>query len=203
MTQRVFFTRQVIVDAAVQLTREKGWHSVTTRSIAKRLGSSTMPIYSSLKSMEEIEREVRAAGEALMIDYQRKPYTEDAAFNAAIGYVTFARDERNLFRFMFVDRPVPPRPDPKGPGADAGADAGQVSVSDVAAGTAIAGLADQVPVAMQDPRILKSWIFTHGLASMISSGVLELPDDGIRALLLEAGAAFFGQGAAMQGGTGE
>ena len=27
---------------------------------------------------------------------------------------------------------------------------------------------------MSDPRILKSWIFTHGLASLVSSGVLDL-----------------------------
>jgi hypothetical protein len=53
-------------------------------------------------------------------------------------------------------------------------------------------LVDQVPVAMSDPRILKSWIFTHGLASLVSSGVLELPDEKIKSLLLESGAAFFG-----------
>ncbi len=53
-------------------------------------------------------------------------------------------------------------------------------------------LADQVPVALSDPRILKSWIFTHGLASLVSSGVLDLPDERIRSLLLESGAAFFG-----------
>ena len=35
---------------------------------------------------------------------------------------------------------------------------------------AMLALAQQVPVAMQDPRILKSWIFTHGLAALISGG---------------------------------
>jgi hypothetical protein len=44
---------------------------------------------------------------------------------------------------------------------------------------------------MQDPRILKSWIFAHGLASLISSGVLDLSDERIKSLLLEAGGAIF------------
>ena len=55
----------------------------------------------------------------------------------------------------------------------------------------VPNLADQTRVARQDPRILKSWLFTHGLASMISSGVLDLPDEEIRDLLMEAGGAFF------------
>ena len=44
---------------------------------------------------------------------------------------------------------------------------------------------------MSDPRILKSWVFPHGLASLVSGGVLDLPDERIQGLLLESGAAFF------------
>jgi AcrR family transcriptional regulator len=185
MTQKISFTREAVIEAAFSLAREKGWGSVTARSIAKKLGSSTMPLYSSLKSMEEIEGEVRARAEALLLDFQRRVYTGDVPLDQAVGYVTFARDERSLFRFLYVERPAP---------AGRGARETRGAYEKLTTEKKPVSLADQVPVAMSDPRILKSWIFTHGLASLLSSGVLELPDDKIKSLLLESGAAFSGGG---------
>ncbi|MGA2478707.1 MAG: TetR/AcrR family transcriptional regulator [Spirochaetia bacterium] len=187
MTQKISFTREAVIEAAFTLAREKGWGSVTARSIAKKLGSSTMPIYSSLKSMEEIESEVRARAEALLLDFQRRVYTGDVPLDQAVGYVTFARDERSLFRFLYVERPAPA-------GRQRGARETKGAYEKLTTEKKPVSLADQVPVAMSDSRILKSWIFTHGLASLVSSGVLELPDDKIQSLLLESGAAFSGGG---------
>jgi AcrR family transcriptional regulator len=184
MTQRVQFTREMIVEAAFALTREIGWVAVTARTIAKRLGSSTMPIYSSLRSMVDIENEVRAKAEALMLDFQQRRYTEDLPLNMAEGYVRFAKEEPHLFRFLFMDRPLR-----QSPGTSEQQVAG--AIERISAGNTAIPLAQQVPVAMQDPRILKSWIFTHGLAAMISSGVLDLPLERIRSILSEAGGAFF------------
>jgi len=186
MTQRTFFTKEAVVEAAFMLTRERGWAAVTARSIAKKLGSSTMPIYSSMKSMEEIEAEVRARAEALLLEFQGRDYGGEGSLNMAVGYVTFARDERSLFRFLYVDRPARE--------AAGGRDSRNVTTAEqFMSGAKPVALADQVPTAMEDPRILKSWIFTHGLASLVSGGVLDLPDERIRSLLLESGAAFFGE----------
>jgi AcrR family transcriptional regulator len=180
MTQKAFFTREAIIEAAFTLTGKRGWASVTARSIARALGSSTMPIYSTMKSMEEIEGEVRARAEALMLSFQGRVFTGEQPLDTAIGYVTFARDERHLFRFLFVDKPA----------GSAGGAGSALSVDQIASG-ARPRLVDQVPTAMEDPRILKSWIFAHGLASLLSAGVLDLPDGRIRSLLSESGEAFF------------
>lgn len=107
MTQKAVFSKQMIVETAFELTHAEGWQAVTARNIARKLSSSTMPIYSGWKSMVGIEQEVRRRAESLMVEYQRKAYTADQALNAAFGYVTFARDERHLFRFLYVDRPLP------------------------------------------------------------------------------------------------
>jgi len=186
MTQKTFFTKEAVVEAAFTLTREKGWAAVTARSIARKLGSSTMPIYSSMKSMEEIEAEVRAWAEALLLDFQARNYEGGASLDMAIGYVTFARDEHNLFRFLYIDRPAHEAADERGSRKT-------TTAEQFISGARPVALADQVPTAMEDPRILKSWIFTHGLASLVSGGVLDLPDEKIRSLLLESGAAFFGE----------
>ncbi len=187
VTQKAVFTREMIIEAAYQLTRERGWASVTARAVAQKLGSSTMPLYSSLKSMDDVEHEVRMRAQALMQDYQRRPYSQETLLNAAVGYVVFARDESNLFRFLYVDLPVNRSSNPEAPRGEG---------RDPVALGGVVDLADQTATAMKDPRVLKSWIFTHGLASLISGGVLELPTERIANLLIEAGAAFYA------GGTG-
>ena len=180
MTQKALFTKEKIVEAAFQLTREKGWSAVTARSIAQKLGSSTMPVYSSLKSMNEVERVVRDRAEALMHEYQRRRFTGETLVDSAVGYVTFARDEQHLFRFLYEDRPLPPARGRRG------ADVNEVG--------GVVDLADQAVTAMADERVLKSWAFVHGLASLISGGVLDLPDATVVRILREMGLAFYGQG---------
>jgi AcrR family transcriptional regulator len=184
MTQKVSFTKEMIVKAAFSLTREQGWASVTARNVAQKLGSSTMPIYSSLKSMDEIEQKVRGEAERLMQEYQKKPYSENEALNIAIGYVTFARNEPNLFRFLYVEQPVTiGQQDAEHPSEgffqSFGTEGG------------VRNSMAEISKAVLDPLMLKSWIFTHGLASMISAGVMTLSEEKIQSLLLEAGGAFY------------
>jgi AcrR family transcriptional regulator len=180
MAQRTTFTKEKIVEAAYDLTQEQGWGAVTSRAIASKLGSSTMPLYSSLRSMDEIETHVRARAESALQEYQRRKYTENSMLNSAVGYVTFARDQRQLFRFLFVDRPLA-----------ANRPRRRAAVPDIYAAGGVADLADQAAIAMGDPRVLKSWAFAHGLASLLSAGVLELTDNDIARLLSEVGAAIY------------
>lgn len=188
MTQRITFSRDVIVDTAVELTRENGWASVTARSIASRLGSSTMPIYSAMSSMQELEDEVRTRAEEKLLEYQRRPFTADLALSKAVGYVVFARDEKNLFRFLYIDRPTIGRPVSE---MDAQSRADRTFEA-LTATDALPALAEQAMVALGDSRVLKSWIFTHGLAMLIGNGVIELTDERIAELLAEAGTSLVG-----------
>lgn len=185
MGRPVSFTREDIVKAAFELTREGGWASVTARSIAERLRSSTMPIYSAMSTMAEIEEAVRERAERLLLEYQRRRFSEDRAADKAVGYVVFAREEKELFRFLYVDRPTPGRPVSESDAEERGTTRFEAfSTSD-----ALPSLSDQATVALSDRRILKSWVFTHGLAMLIGSGVIELTDEGIISLLREAGTA--------------
>ena len=102
MTQPTTYTREMVVGAAFELIREEGWSSVSARSIAKRLGSSTMPIYSQLRSISEVERALQIRARALLRDFQKRSWTENGRLNMAFGYVAFARDEKNLFRFLYL-----------------------------------------------------------------------------------------------------
>lgn len=62
----------------------------------------------SARSIVELERAVQRRGRSLLRDFQQRPWTKDALLNMAFGYVAFARDEKNLFRFLYLEKPEVP-----------------------------------------------------------------------------------------------
>ncbi len=144
-----------------------------------------MPIYSHVKSVEELEKELHKKARSLLRHYQQKEYTRHTLLNLAFGYVTFARDEKNLFRFLYLDRPD------------------KVDLEDISTmkkwffeefgergDEAVALL--KLGTAGQEDLLRYTWIFTHGLAVMVNSGVLgRYTDRVILELLRNAGEAFY------------
>ena len=71
MPRSFLFTREQIVQGALELTREKGINAVTARALGARLGTSTKPIFGLFRSMEEVQHEVLTAADAVYHDYLR------------------------------------------------------------------------------------------------------------------------------------
>jgi len=92
------FNAEDIINAAFNVVRQKGWEGLSARSIAKELGSSTRPIYSYLDSMKNLEEEVVKKALDLFYEYLTADVTGDKWLDQAIGYVTFAIEEKQLFR---------------------------------------------------------------------------------------------------------
>lgn len=184
----ITYTRERVVEAAYELIRESGWRSVSARAIADRLGSSTMPIYSHLRSIAEVERALRGKAYALLRDYQTRSWTQagqDQLMDMAFGYIAFARDEANLFRFLYVERPEVIGEE----GLDQMSRAFDQQFDDKTPQAEALGTLDRDARAalMQN-----SWIFTHGLAMLVSSGALgECSDETILRFLGNAGEAFY------------
>jgi AcrR family transcriptional regulator len=95
------FTKDAFVDAAFKILRAKGWDNLSARSLAKELNCSTMPIYSYLKSMKSLYEELRKKAVDLLITYQTTPRTGQIFFDMGVGYILFAKQEKNLFRFLY------------------------------------------------------------------------------------------------------
>lgn len=91
------FTRDVIVETGFQLVRVKGWEGLSTRSLAARLGSSPIPIYSCFKSMKALEPEIIRKILDCQQAYMNRRFTDDPWHDHGIGYVLFALEERLLF----------------------------------------------------------------------------------------------------------
>ena len=119
-------TRSLLLEAGARLLAEHGSDALTARRLAREVGASTMAVYTHFGSMEELRREIRAAGYARLaqswgtVSRTRDPVADLTVSGAS--YVGFALANPNLFRAMFFEIPgadvhVPP-PDVAGTGVD-------------------------------------------------------------------------------------
>ncbi len=185
MKQPSVYSYENVIDAAFELLRRDGWGAVSTRAIARELGSSTMPIYSHVKSVEELEKELGRRARVLLREFQGRAYTDEVLLNAAFGYIAFARDEKHLFRFLYLDRP-------EAVDREAGATMREAFVAefgeDSPAAVALAEMTDSA----QEVLVRYTWIFTHGLAMLVNAGAIQSSsDEDILGLLMDAGQAFY------------
>lgn len=105
MPPKFKFTREQIIDAALDLTRKKGAAGLTARGLAAELGSSSKPIFSLFQNMEEVQSEVMSAANVLyqsyiqrgMADGRYPPYKA-----SGIAYIQFAKEEKELFKLLFM-----------------------------------------------------------------------------------------------------
>lgn len=103
MPPSVKFTKEEIVNAALQVVREKGAAALTTRQIAAVLGVSTRPIFTYFQNMQQVQEAVRQATQTLYHSYIKKGLEQVHPF-IGLGeqYIRFATQEPELYRLLFL-----------------------------------------------------------------------------------------------------
>lgn len=107
-------SREEIIDAAVDVLREGGFDSINARSVAKKLGCSTQPIYLSFQNMEELKAIMSERAIAMhtqhVRDILRKQDDKDSCYSHysryssyGMGFVKFAAEEKQMFRWLYLD----------------------------------------------------------------------------------------------------
>ena len=107
-------SREEIIDAAVELLREGGVASINARSVAKKLGCSTQPIYLSFQNMDELKDAMTQRAITLHTRHVRDSfrshedhssyYSQYSGYSSyAMGFVKFAAQEKYLFRWLYLD----------------------------------------------------------------------------------------------------
>ena len=99
---KVKFTRENIVNATYDLMKQEGMKSISARKIAKKLKGSTAPIYAHFSNLEILKEEVIEIAKSNFSKYVNKEYTEREMLNIAMGIAVFAREERELFKSIFL-----------------------------------------------------------------------------------------------------
>jgi AcrR family transcriptional regulator len=104
MPPKAEITKEKVLDAAFEIVREEGLEGLTTRSIAQRLKCSTQPIYSVYGNMEAVKEDVYYLAVNFALSSIKKYENEknEPAMNLAIGCLLFAKNEKQLFRTVYL-----------------------------------------------------------------------------------------------------
>ncbi len=103
MPATIELSKEHIVKVAVKMVNDDGWDSVNARSLAKKLGVSTKPLYRIYNNMDEIKEDIykeisRQYDEFITSRVDNKK----ALITLCIAYVEFAQEYKNLFISLFL-----------------------------------------------------------------------------------------------------
>ena len=101
-------SKEEIVDAAVEVLRDGGFSAVNARSVARKLGCSTQPIYFSFQNMEELkaaltERAIRMHTRRVRDSLCLHEGNDSRYSSYGMGFVKFAAEEKQLFRWLYLE----------------------------------------------------------------------------------------------------
>lgn len=97
------FTKEQIVEAALDIIREKGADCLTSRALGRKLGSSSCPIFTVFNNMKEVKKSTIEKAKLIYKEYVDKGLTEVPAFKGVgTQYILFAMNEPNLFKLLFM-----------------------------------------------------------------------------------------------------
>jgi len=157
------FTREEVIDAALNIARRDGISAVTARDLGKRLGCSSSPVFTAFRNMDEVIAETVKAARELYNGYVEKGLAEENTFKGVgMQYIRFAKNEPRLFAILFMTAGETP-----------------VSLDDIL--PAIDDNSDRILESLQNTyglsrelacRLYQNmWIFTHGIACLCATGV--------------------------------
>lgn len=103
MPPKAKFTRDEIIQAALNIIRENGMESLSARALGTKLGSSARPIFTVFQNMEEVQIEVKKSAKLLYTEYVKKGLEQELAFKGVgTQYILFAIQEPKLFQLLFM-----------------------------------------------------------------------------------------------------
>ena len=103
MARRSKFSRDEMIERAVQVVRKQGIGALTAKSLANELGVSTQPVFTCFHTIEEVRREVVNAAKILYDDYVKEGLCNDIPFlGFGMHYIRFAKEEPELYRLLFL-----------------------------------------------------------------------------------------------------
>lgn len=170
-------SKEAIIDAAVDILREEGALAINARSVAKKLGCSTQPIYLSFQNMDElkaamtqraIDQHIQHVRESLRAhDDSSSSYSKYSRYSSyGMGFVKFAAQEKFLFRWLYLeDRRSDPHQD------------------DVLMPEIVAAIVEEYGYTEETARKLHQDMtyYSYGLAILANTGHLDLTDEELLA----------------------
>ena len=175
MPTSVRITKDMILETAFQIAREKGQDGISNREIAKKMNCSIRPIYYQFKNVEELTKELYRKIENYFYEFLLNSITDEktAYRQTGINYIKFAKEEKNLFKILFMNESKDIPSDFIFDDSD-----GFNNLKKI--------IKDTTNLNENDIESFhtKMWFFTHGIATLVASDTIELDDNQIQKLLI-------------------
>lgn len=162
------YTRESILETALQIAKRDGLSAVVARNVGAELGCTVSPIFSYFKNMEELQQAVK--DEALKLFKEQissqNLYTADPKMQC-IQMVNFAKEKPELFKIIFESKTS----------LESLKDVINEYVPDFENG--INSLVTSQGVSYEAALSIykQLWVQAYGLSSLIASSVIEIPSE--------------------------
>ncbi|MBO6149093.1 MAG: TetR/AcrR family transcriptional regulator [Lachnospiraceae bacterium] len=174
MPRKQTITKQMLIEGAFSLVREKGYGELSARHLAEAAGCSTQPIFRFYDGMKELQNDLFIYGSEYFSKYMGEaPKQSDMPFlDFSMAYILFAKNEPNLFRMLFLEENHVGK-----------------SMYDLVNGGSrnyVIKEIKRLPNIKPDdaePIFMKIWLFIHGVACMILRDDFDMGEEELKSLL--------------------
>ena len=182
MARKATISREVILEAALKMLIRDGYASVNVKTLAAEIGCSTQPIVWHFENMEGLrlalsEYAMEYAAKKAASNYENK--LERFEFLGR-SYVKMALKEPNLFKFLYLGESPMGKPYNL---KDVGRAKNKAMITMIAEQT---GLNEEQVIRF----VRNTIIYSHGIATMIATGVLKGTEKEMMEMINNAADAF-------------
>ncbi len=175
MPPKAKFTREEIIETALTLAAERGIRSLTARELASAIGTSTQPIFTAFKNMDELLHEVRNAAVERFSEYAKKAEQFTPVFKQiGLQMIMFAYEEPKLYRLLFMsEKPEAQTFD------DVYSNLGEI------APLCVDVIQRDYDLSYENAMLLfrQIWIYTYGVGALIATGMCRFSMEEIQDML--------------------
>jgi AcrR family transcriptional regulator len=102
MPPKTKITKDMIVQAAVEVAKQSGYEAINARTVSAQLRCSTQPVMYHFSTIDAMKRAAYAQVDHLHSEYLMAMIPEqDPVLGIGLNYIRFAVEEPQLFRFLF------------------------------------------------------------------------------------------------------
>ena len=163
------FSRMDIVNAALDIIRESDIEHITAQAIAKKLETSTRPLFNYFSTLEELRNAAAEQARVLYNEYAEKGLAMIPAFKGfAMAYIKFALEEPSLFRLLFMRKTQ-------------NDDMSAFLDNEGHLNTVLDAISETFGIDREKSMWLygNMWLYAHGIATMCASETLRFSDEDI------------------------
>ena len=177
MPPKAKFTRDEIIEAALNIVKTDGFEALTSRALGTRLGSSARPIFTVFNNMDEVQQAVIKSAKTMYKEYVNKGLMEEHPFKSVgMQYIFFSVNEPKLFQLLFMTE--------------------QSQMPDLAGVLPLIEESyDKILLSIQEDYGINEflaerlyhhlWIYTHGIATLCATKMCRFTGNEINSMITE------------------